>query len=477
MSGAQVAWIGYALAIALYAWVFSLWQAEPVPTSVHALGVLVAAICLFPLALWTARGSRGTPAFELICIAYLLAFSSPLYLQKNQIIIFSEPSYFTWDETYRTLCLCALGIFAFIAGYYVLHFSKIHFQALQVDLPMQGQGRQLFIKVAFTVGLGLVILRGVGIDLSAGVFNSLVGQMQNLVYIAIVLLGYRVARGQETGRWKLVLGCAVALSALFGLASGMLETAIVPLLLLVIVRWNVSRRAPVAILGVGLCAFVVLNSVKMSYRSQTWKTTANIGVTDRLGVWADLLQGTTGAGVSFEDTFRNSMSRFDLLHQFVRVQQMTPGEVPFYGGQTYGYLVYGWIPRFLWPDKPTAQGANVTFAVDYGFLAEDQTSTTMIGIGHLPEAYANFGISGIVIVMALQGMFLAGVNKMLNGSRSEGGQAIYLALMIFFLNGIGSATASLFMSIPLTVVVSGVILRFFATGWRAAPRAQTTSSS
>ena len=466
----QFAWTGYVLAIALYAWVFSQWQVEPVPDAVHALGVLVAALCLFPLALWTARGSRETPAFELICVAYLLAFSSPLYLQPNQIIILSQTMAFTWDETYSTMLLVSVGVFSLIAGYYAVAESRFTFRSVQVDLPMHPRKRPLFIQLAFAGGFALLLARGVGIDLSAGVFNSLVSVIQNLVNVAIVMLGYRVLRGQEKKGWSLALYGAAFLSAVFGLLSGMLENAIIPLLLIVIVRWNVSRRVPVALLAMGLCGFVVLNSVKIAYRTQTWTKNSNAGLIDRLGVWADLLQGTgIGTQNSFEDTFRQSMSRFDLLHNFVHVQQMTPSEIPFYEGQSYSYLLYGWIPRFIWPDKPIAQAGNVTFAVDYKLMTEDQTATTMIGIGHLPEAYANFGVWGVAIIMALQGMFLALVGKMLNGPYSDGGRAIYLALMVFFLNGIGSATASLFMSIPLTVIIAGVILRFFAFGWRAVP--------
>lgn len=473
VSNRQTAWFGYCLCIALYAFVFSLWQIEPVPLNVQIIDTAVAALCIFPIALWKARGSREIPAFELICIAYLLAFASPLYLQKNQILIASQLEKFSWEEMNHTLELVFIGMLAFLTGYYLIFQSKVHVRALQIDLPMHPNKRHNFLKVALIVGLPLVVLSGINvINLSAGPLASFLTTFRNLVYVAIVLLSYRVMRGQENSLWKVVLYCAVALSALFGLATGMLEAAIVPLLLLVIVWWNVSRRVPIALLVGGLCFFVILNSVKMSYRSQTWAQKANVGVVDRFGVWVDLLEGNGGAsgkGSSFEDTFRSSMSRFDLLHQFVRVQQLTPSTIPFYEGRSYGFLIYGWIPRFLWPDKPGAQDANDIFGVDYGLLTAEQTSSTMIGIGHLPEAYANYGVWGIAFIMALQGMFLAAVGKMLNGPYSEGGKAIYLSVMVFFLNGIGSATASLFMSIPLTIIISGIILRFFALGWRVIP--------
>ncbi len=475
ISTTQTAWVGYILALLTYAVVFGEWQKVPVPDDVHALGVLVAALCFFPMALWTARGSREIPAFELICIAYLMAFSVPIYVLPNRITIFSEPMYFTWADTARAVSLAAIGIAALIGGYYLALSNKFQLNALQLDLPLAPHKRLTFVKLALLLGFIPLIAGGAGRSADAGVFNSLVSVLQNLTNVAIVILGYRVVRGQENSQWKLVLYGAATLSALLGLTAGMLEAAVVPLLLVIIVRWNVSRRLPWGLLGVGLCVFILLNSLKMSYRAQTWGATRHIGITERIGIWADLL---TGGGVashkqtSFQDSFGKTMSRFDLLHNFVRVQQLTPGTVPYYEGSTYGYLFYGWIPRFLWPDKPIAQGANVTFAVAYGFLAPEQTSSVMIGIGHLPEAYANFGVGGIVFVMALQGAFLAFIGKMLNGPHSEGGKAIYLAIMIFFLNGIGSSTAALFMSVPQTLIISSLILRLFATGWRAHPQLQ-----
>lgn len=469
-SRAQRAWLGYALSIALYALVFSLWQADSVPAPVHALGVLIAAMCLFPLALWTARGSREIPAFELICIAYLLAFSSPLYFQKNQMVIMDQMDRFTWEETYRTLFLVATGVASLLIGYYTVFFNRISFRSFQLDLPLHPRKRLLFLKIALVIGFGLIVLRGIGVDLSSGSLNALVALLQNQAYVAIVLLAYRVFNKQEGKGWQFTLYAATTLAALFGLASGMLENALVPMLLLVVVLWNVKRRVPVALFVMGLVVFVVLNSVKMSYRSQTWQANTHAGVVERLNLWLDLAQNSTSGsqdGGGAEETFRHSMSRFDLLHQFVRVQRLTPSVIPFYGGQTYDYLLYGWIPRFLWPDKPVAQQSIISASVDYGFLTKEQTATTAIGVGHLPEAYINFGLTGIIIIMMIQGAFFALVGKVFNGPQSEGGKAIYLSLMVFFFNGIGSATASIFMLIVVPSLVNALIMRFFATGWRA----------
>ncbi len=480
LSRAQWAWTTYVISIGLYAFVFSQWQAQAVPDNVYTAGVVLAMLCLFPLAWWTAKGSKGTPAFELICIAYLLAFSSPLFLQKNQILILSQYSYFTWSETYNTVLIVIAGMLAMIFGYYLVHLSKIQLKAIQIDLPLHPQKRARFITLSFAFGFSLLALQATGINSSGGIFSSFINLIQNQIYVAIILLAYQVFRTQERGRWRIALYCAAGLASLLGLSIGMLEIACIPLVLLTIVKWNVSRKVPVAMIVGGLALFVVLNSVKANYRKQAWTQTSSLSVVDRIGLWVDLSQQAVGGNDSDSgggDTIRKSMSRFDLLHQFVRVRQLTPSLIPFYQGSTYSYLIYGWVPRFLWPGKPIAQEANVVFAIDYGFMTKEQMSAVMIGIGHLPEAYANFGNLGVIVIMALQGMFFAVVSKILDSPRSEGGMAIYLSLMVFFLNGIGTGTASLFMLVIPTVIVNSLILRFFATGWQASPSSAVKASA
>lgn len=468
-------WAAYVLSVLLYAILFSFWQAEPVPDYVHAAGVLVAALCLFPLALWGARGQRNLPMFELICIAYLLAFGTPLYFQTNQTIILSKPVYFSWDATFRALLLAALGMSAMLAGYYGSGRYGVLAYLPRIDLPLSAGRREAFCKVAIVSGLIVWLLQIVGFSVSGGEgIAAFIRVFLYLFNVGVVVLAYYVySGGAPNGAWAWFLYLSVALASLIGLATGFLETALIPLILLFMVRWHVRRKFDWRWAIMGMIMFAILNPVKFAYREQTWYGGGNVeSPLDKIFLWYDLtLQATSSySGVdawsNFEATFRQSMSRFDLLHHFVLVQEQTPDNIPFYYGKTYAYLLYGWVPRILWSDKPLAHQANKTLAVDYKIQTEEGTATTSIGIGHLPEAYANFGVPGIVIIMALQGLFFTSIDKVLNGQRSEGGRSIYLAIMVYFLNGIGSATAALFMAVIPNTVASALILRFYSKRWR-----------
>jgi len=172
------AWVCYGIAVASYALLFGVWQVEPVPLEVHAAGVLIAAICMFPIALWCAQGNKGAPMFELICIAYLLQFASSIYLQPNSYVVLSRIIPFTGDETLRTLLLVALGVGSMIVGYYALKRSRRRpvpgypLAGLpdlpRVDLPLHPQRRPRYIAAALVFGVGMSLLQVVHLTPVAG---------------------------------------------------------------------------------------------------------------------------------------------------------------------------------------------------------------------------------------------------------------------------------------------------------------------
>jgi hypothetical protein len=227
--------------------------------------------------------------------------------------------------------------------------------------------------------------------------------------------------------------------------------------------------------GTILVVFMLLNSVKGSYRQIAWygHDAGGTSLSHSLGLWWSLAVGSATQtnleqGQASSDAGETFLARFDSLHKFAWVLTKTPTDVPYYEGATYSYLLYGWVPRFVWPDKPVAStGAAYRMDLDYQLVTADNIGKVNIGIGFLPESFANFGVAGLLFVMALQGACFAFLNHFLNGPHSQGGRAIYLAVMVFFLNGIGSSTVTLFGALLQIVIANGIILRCFSTGWSA----------
>ena len=469
-------WLFFGAFLLAYATLFSLWQVERMPFDVHILGILVAGVCFFPLVKWIAGQGHGLPMFELVCVAYWMAFGLPLYTQPNSLNIYSKVRTFSWEETFATLIMVLLGIVGFIVGYYLLARGRGLTKIRKLDLPLNPHLFVLYAKIAVGVGTILILMRAMNIDLPGGGLAAFSRLLFSQIYIAIILMAYRVYEGGATPLEKRLLWFAVAIAFAFGLAQGMLEYVLIPLLMVFIVRWHVTRRLPVVWLLAGMVLFFLLNSVKQEYRAQTWWSGESLSFDKRVGLWLDLSQKSAEESLSGQPSdeatpaWQKSLRRFDLLHQFIHVYNMTPQNVAYFDGSTYSYLLYGWIPRVLWPDKPVASDSTTQLALSYNLLMPQQVGAVAMGIGLLPEAYANFGAWGVAPILALQGMILSLLGILLNGSRSEGGRAIYLSIMIFFLNGIGTQTSMLFSAIIPGVIGSAIILRPFSLAWSTTPK-------
>ncbi len=68
-------------------------------------------------------------------------------------------------------------------------------------------------------------------------------------------------------------------------------------------------------------------------------------------------------------------------------------------------MVVTWIPRFLWPDKPSVNEANQFYQVAYGLTAEEDLNAVSIAVGFLAESFINFGWFGVVGIMFHMGVF------------------------------------------------------------------------
>lgn len=87
------------------------------------------------------------------------------------------------------------------------------------------------------------------------------------------------------------------------------------------------------------------------------------------------------------------------------VIQETPARVPFWNGSSYFPIFFKFIPRLLWPDKPTEKMGQ-EFGHAYGLLNRENLTTSM-NAPIITEAYFNFGIFGILVIPIIMAFFEA----------------------------------------------------------------------
>jgi hypothetical protein len=213
----------------------------------------------------------------------------------------------------------------------------------------------------------------------------------------------------------------------------------------------------------------MIQSVKADFRT-TIRENLEMPMMDRNAAVSDLLGakyfasdpsiGTSSA--TWADRWDSIVAGFGRAgdDSMERVLALTPSKVPFWGGETYASLPFMFIPRFLWPDKPTRHFWNKYGRV-YGVLSEDDYQTS-VGVSYLAEGYMNFGYPGMYAVALLVAFIIAIVERLsfvvMRGN-------FYFSFLVYMIplmppaTDLGSMLNSLFVLFGVTVVLRPYLLR------------------
>lgn len=455
--------------LSTFALVCYFWQFEPVPLDVQLIVIIVVAIAIFPMFRWWYKGRGEAPLFEMLCLSYGLQHGAILYFGPNEVNLLYGKLSLSWDNTRYALVISAIGIFSLCFGYYRAGDSRLLRLLPELNLQMNKNRQNWYFGIAIIVGFFGLGLTTLGIVKSTDALGQVVFLLHTQLNIAIFLLTLSIERHKLGSIWKIILYLLLGLMISYGLSRGTLDDVMTSLVVYVVARWQCEKRAPIRVIILLLVIFLILQPIKQEYRLKAWQggDATALSLKERADIWYETFANTLLSSESQSSRIENDntrsqiIGRLDLLHIEAHVLNSTPDSVPYFYGSTYSYLAVAFIPRVFWPGKPEAQDANKTFVLAYGFLNEEMIQFTIMGIGHIAEAYVNFGIIGVMLIMLVQGSIFATFAKVLNGEKSEGGVAIYTIIMITFFNGIGSATAGLFGGIVQLAVSEAIILAPF----------------
>ena len=239
----------------------------------------------------------------------------------------------------------------------------------------------------------------------AGIFKF----VSTLGWFGSGLLITMLTRRRLNAAYRLLTYVGVSAFLLLGVSSGSVATAAFYGAVVFACAWiGLGRVRPYWIVAgaVGFTTIVALRGVSEQYRKVVWFAEEGGGVASRVGLFFNLLKTrvqTDGLDGAVAQGFQTSAGRSANLDLLADVIIRTPREVPYWGGETYLSLVGAFVPRVLWPDKPTKE-LGQAFGHCYGYVGTNDTNTSL-NLPFLVEFYANFGIAGII-----GGMFLVGFN-------------------------------------------------------------------
>jgi len=223
-------------------------------------------------------------------------------------------------------------------------------------------------------------------------------------------------------------------------------------------RVKVSAKQLVVLTALGaflLFLGVIWSSVKIEYRDYvsggTGQQVVQAGSVERINKLTDMVSALDTGGLS--DGFERLLRRTGYIEFFGRVIDVVPGHLSHTNGSIWwDALTRPLMPRLLFPDKASINDTQRTTAYT-GVLFQGATS---VSLGYMAEAYIDFGIYGMMLLLLAYGYVLGRLYKWLIEGRYTHG-----------LLGMGIASSVLFVATAFessaTKVIGGVAVSVLVT--------------
>jgi hypothetical protein len=413
---------------------------SPVPFETRMQAGLLWLLCLFPGWIYLGQGAatrRPIPLIPIIGLLYGLYYAlGPALGASNQHYrIVLNPLRDYDDAVFAAL----LGWLALGVGYLG---AKMFLPAKRAtpEVEVSGMRRKWYGSVLMITGLLLEIMKR---------FSPIPAEVGG-IFLFVTSLGWfgsglmvvLAVQKQLTFPFRLLTYLGVLGFFLLGLESGTLSGAAWYGTVIVVAGLIAHRRLKatwVVVMVVAALLLVSLRGVTPEYRRIVWEQGLGGGLVDRTRLRVSLLKkriAMVGVPETIASGFETTSERSANLDVLAEVILETPSEVPYWDGETYLSLVGSFVPRIFWPDKPTKE-LGQAFGHRYNFL-DLHDEATSFNFPILIEAYANFGMTGVAIVMWLCGVLYLIVERTTNNPGQDDLQSLVGVVLIIPLTNIES---------------------------------------
>ena len=362
---------------------------------------------------WKKGGRADVPLFAMISAVYALYYVVPLFWGDRIV-----RNYYSSAEreipiqfVTRTMLAVLLGVSALGVGMRS-HLGRALAPRNPPDIPPE-PSRWNYLRVLMILGIIFGFFTTPVYLLGEGGRQAIMILLTVAPTVAFAILLRAYLRGRSNQLDKLLLLAFIASRFVAGLSSGWLGMLIGICITCVAVYLAERGRIPaLSLILIGSLA-LFLQAGKEEFRNTYWVQEDQSGQTEKVAFWVDASLNKWGEALSdpTSGVLRDLLSgrilaRVSLLTQSANVLELTPSTVPYQNGRLYSYMLVTFVPRAVWPDKPTVNEANQFYQVAYDLKPEDGLQSVSIAVGVLTEAYINFGWVGVPLVMFLLGVFL-----------------------------------------------------------------------
>jgi O-antigen polysaccharide polymerase Wzy len=390
-----------------------LWITSPNPiTLIQALaGFIILAMPWTTYWKWRKVRQTEVPLFSLIGGIYWIYYAFPLFWgDRYSVSVFKQGQAVSEEAITIAMVMAVLGVVCFWAGMKVA-IGKRFVPRSVPDIPSNPLHWDWLRILLIGCAVASLFEEWFYAVSSDSVIQFLVTFLTLVPMVCYAILLRAFLRGKSTFIDNVLIIAFLVLRAITGLASGWLGAFAFVMITTAVVFIYERKRFPLLLFAVIVVYFMFFQVGKFRIRERFGTNDiheskvehVNAWVNESAKIWKEAL--TDPKGEAMQQAIYMSLSRTSLLTQTANIVELTPTVVPYQYGQTYSYLFVALIPRFVWPDKPSANDANRFYQTAYGITDEDSLSSGSFASGSMAEAYINFGWPGIMVLMFLIGVF------------------------------------------------------------------------
>lgn len=397
------------------------------------------------------KDRSSIPFLPLVGLFYSTSFGLPIFVTDNRTHAWSLSG-----VSEQSLMLVVIGLLLMNISFYASR-STVWKHTTHIEI-LGGYSSKGMVKVSWLLLLAYLINLYIP---AVRVLPSISQLLQPLGYISCGLFYILWLDGKVSKVQKWLLSVVfLPLYLLPLLASGSLAQVMLLTLFMLLVVWRVSQRIPFVLVAVLLSAYLFFSPVKIQYRYQAWSPNNNLGLFDKIELFWDLALDHHLSGNSKPTEVNSAVDRSAHIVLLSNVIKDTPSIAPFWNGETYVPLFSKFIPRALWPDKPSETVGN-DFGRRYKYLGPADFSTSF-NLPIIVEMYINFGETGIFLGMSLLGVLMAFLDKKFNGINMNSLEFLVGATCLFSLTYQESNFSLLFGQVILLSIALVWLLRNLA---------------
>jgi len=369
-------------------------------------GITIIIIASYPALMWAKCAERWLPIFEVTTLMAIPQYAIPLLSHPLELRFYPD------STITKAASLISLYIFISIVGFKIsrrpLRVNRLLITSLVPSKFYYLGHVGLFISNIYS------LIATFSSAIPAGIQSLLGALFLGLSTVSIFITAQLWGLNRLSPSRKLFFFINTSLNILISFTGLYLILGFATIFLTIISYSIAKKQIPWLLVIVSALLISILHLGKTEMRGKYWNfhgggraTQAHkLKIHEAPAFFAEWIN----YGLEAERTSKHkntdqtsSLERASLFPMVCLAVDRVPRERNYLGGDSYTSIAALLVPRFLWPEKPTALAANDRLMIHLGLVSPDNI-TVNIAFGLPTEAYVNFGLIGVGLLGFLLGI-------------------------------------------------------------------------